>query len=274
MTRFAILIALMIAPLLAGCPATPEGPQVPGSRPFLPGADPNRPETNRYSLIIVLRMATIEVPVGMASGSEDIWSYVDEEPVAVGRSATLGRNGLRVGRGRGSSWEDVVKILKRLTGRSVQESQFVGLPGLPQHITLKEHQPFQTIFLSYGDQTLSGADYPPGDCLLSLACTLNEDDPSSLVVTGLPQIRSTSRRPQIVKNETGVAIVDNPVMFPFTPLTFQLSVPKSDFLVIGPGAEARRPSSVGHNFLVRQKEGMEFETVLIVMPEAIRRPER
>jgi hypothetical protein len=158
-----------------------------------------------------------------------------------------------------------------MTGRPIHESQFASQPGVPHHVILHEGRPIQTIFLSYSDRTLSGADYPPGDDLLSLSCTLSEDDPNSMVITGLPQIRSSQRRLQVVREGGTAMLVERPTMFPFSALTFQVPVSKGDFLVVGPGAESRRSSSVGNSFLVRQKEGMEFETVLIILPEVIRK---
>jgi hypothetical protein len=273
MIRFGILPALLAAATLAGCPGSQGNPHAPSGNPGAPGSDANGPAgPPRYIPITSLRMVTIEVPVGLASGSEEIWSYVDEEPVAIGRSAILGRNGFRIGLGRASNWDDVVKIMRRLTGRAVQESHINGIPGSPQQIILKERQPIQTIFLSNADRTLSGADYPPGDNLVSLMCTLNEDDPNSLILTGLPQVRSTYRKPEIIKEETGLVIVDRPTMFPFTGLTFQITVPKDNFILVGPGAESRRPSSLGHCFLVHQKDGVEFETLIVITPRIIRQP--
>ncbi len=254
------LTSSLSAPVLV--PVTPEAN----------GNSPTRPV--QYFFVTTLRMVVVQVPAGMISGSEDIWSYVDEEPVAAGRSAVLGRNGLRIGVGRRGGWDDVVKVLRKMTGRALSESSSASVPGSPQHIVLKEQQPAQTIFISNVDQTVSGSDYPAGDAVLSLACSLSEDDPNSMILTGLPQIRSTARRPQIIRDEAGLRMLDLPTMHPFTPLAFQMTIQRNDFLVIGPGVESRRKSSIGNIFMVRQKEGIEFETLLVIMPEVTRVTER
>ena len=67
-------------------------------------------------------------------------------------------------------------------------------------------------------------------------------------------------------------MVDRPDIFSLTPLTFQVSVPSKDFLVIGPGPECGRRSSVGHHFLVSDRDGVEFETLLVLKPEAFAAP--
>ena len=51
-------------------------------------------------------------------------------------------------------------------------------------------------------------------------------------------------------------------------------MPAKGFLVIGPGANARNPTSVGYHFLVKKRQGMEFETLLVLVPEVFAAPLR
>ena len=83
--------------LLASNPMTPEGQ-----------AD----ESRQVVLLVRMRLVSIEVPVGQASGSEEIWSYLDEEPVAADGNGVVGRNGFRVGRARRDAWPDLAETLK------------------------------------------------------------------------------------------------------------------------------------------------------------------
>jgi len=274
MMRFATLFVAILSGLLSGCepdqdealrPWIQQGPTVLGSTRPSDGRE-------RYFLLVRLRVASIEVPLGAASESEEIWSYLNEEPLGVARLTGLGRNGFRVGVGRGDSWLDLAKILKRLTGRRLTEATIMAVPGKPVPIVLKQLQGIQTIFTFYDDRTLSGADYPPGDNLLTICCTLNEDEPTEVLITGAPQIRSTERKTRIVKDPGGLMMVAKPDLYNFGPLTFQVSVPSKDFFVIGPGPESIRATSVAHHFLIRQTEGLEFETVLIIMPEVFLAP--
>jgi hypothetical protein len=220
-----------------------------------------------YTLLVRLRMASIEVPVGMASESEQVWSYLDEERIRPVGGAGLARNGLRVGAGRKSGWDDVSKALGRLTGRPVQESSVLAVPGSSTQIILKQDQPLQTIFTINPDRSVSGCDYPRGDCLLAMSFTLDPQDATSVVLTAMPQVRASKQEPQVVSNGGGLLIVSRSPVYPVESLTFQARVPSGDFVVIGPGAEARRPYTLGHQFLLKQREGLEFETVLVVVPE-------
>jgi len=262
----------------AASPAAPPGRLVPASptastAPGSPGAA-GKKNDEEFILLVKLGVGVIEAPVGTISSSEQAWSYLNEEPVAIGRSASLGRNGLRIGTGSRDNWPDLAKVLKRLTGRSLEQTMTMAYPGALIPIELKRNQPVQTIFTIYEDRTMGGQDYPPGDNLLTLSCTFDLDDPKTVLVTGLPQIRSTHRSPKIVHEMTSMILVEKPAFFSFSDLTFQLRVANNDFLVIGPGAQSRRPNSVGRHFLVKEKDGVEFESILILTPEIVAAPVR
>ena len=231
-------------------------------------------KSDAYRLIVTLKRATIAVPVGTASGSEEIWSYLDEEPVKATRSASLGRNGIRVGLGRGGSWPDLARIFQRMTGRSPVQSRVASTPGDPLPIVLKERQNVQTIFTFNDDRTLSGRDHPPGDNMFTVVCTLDRDDASRVLLTAAPQIRSSRKKTHFILGGAGPAVQATAHVFSFANLAFQLMVPKDGFVVIGPGAAARNPTTVGHHFLVKQKEGVPFETVLVIAPEVFAAPIR
>jgi hypothetical protein len=279
MKRYAFPLLLASAAMLAGCPgglSDPNAPPGASGMPKMPGRedadanDPTRPR--RVKLVVTIRLTTVEVPVGTASGSEDVWSYLDEEPIRAVRSASLGRNGLRVGLGRSGNWPDLVRVLKRMTGRSPKQQLVASVPGDPLPIVLKERQQTQTIFTFHDDRTLSGRDFPPGDYVLAVVCTLDEDDASRILMTAMPQIRSTRRQASFAIGKAGPAMIMRPQVFNFPSLTFQLGIPAKGFLVIGPGANARNPTSVGHHYLVKKREGMEFETLLVLHPEVLAAP--
>jgi len=240
-----------------------------------PGAqDPKKGDATQYVFLVRIKVVTIEVPVGTVSSSERIWNWLDEELVGADTLVNLGRNGLRMGVGRRDDWPAVAKMLKALTGRGLTQTLLMTTPSKPVSYVVKQRQGVQTIFLFYPDRTCSGADYPPGDNLLTMACTFDADEPQKLMMVGLPQIRATKRSPRIVKAKTGLSIVDQARLFSFDPLTFRLRFQGGDFLMIGPGARAGRPISVGHHFLIQKRKGVQFETVLILIPEVVAAPVR
>lgn len=250
--------------------APPQSPAPTATNPVLFGTADG--PSDSYIMLIRFRLISVEVPAGSVSGSEELWSYLDEEKIGLERSSLLGRNGLRLGLAKANQWPDVQKILARLTGRTLQETSGVSLPGQPYPLVLKQTQPIQTIFVSNQDRTLTGCDYPEGDNALALSCTLNQDDPRNIMITGVPQIRTTQRHMQVTNELGQVAMAYKPLIYSFSPLTFGMAMNSKDVLVIGPGSLSRQPYSLGRHFLVRQRDGVELETVLVLIPEVVAEP--
>jgi len=217
--------------------------------------------------VVEVRVIPVEVPVGIASGSEKLWSYLDEERSRAVRSATMAQNGVRLGVAAQGVWPDLAKVLQEMTGRKLVESVTVTSPGTPLKITLKPDQGKQTIFTIARDRTISGRDFPPGDNELILNFSINELDYSKLIVTGVPQIRAKERTSRVVDVPgMGPTIAIDTERFSLEACTFQLMLANSEILIVGPGAESRRPNSIGRHFLVHQKDGLECETVLVIVP--------
>jgi hypothetical protein len=85
-------------------------------------------------------------------------------------------------------------------------------------------------------------------------------------------VRSARRITKYVMSPVGPQMVNEPELFSLDDLSFRLLVPAKGFLVIGPGANARNPSTVGHHFLTRQREGVQYETLLVLTPEVVAAP--
>ncbi len=285
MKRCPIILLCIMA--LLGCEATVSPEADPEERPpkaasamerFLepasviaaePPDDPDTPADDGQTLYMVhLRVGTIEVPTGMASGSERLWSYLDEEPMAM-YSAVLGLNGFRIGVGRARSWDSFAAELQRMTARSFRTRAIQLFSNQPGAVAIKEGQPIQTIFTYFDDQTLTGADYPPGDNIITFAATVDRTNPDDVLLTALPQIRTKRKQSEFVVEDGVPSLATRPILMPFRPLTVQLRIPKDHFVVIGPGIMSRRPTSVAHHFLTFHRKGMEYETLLILHPQVV-----
>ncbi|MBN1553128.1 MAG: hypothetical protein JXA11_00160 [Phycisphaerae bacterium] len=267
---------LMTTLLAAGCeeapnqtggvsPTTRPTAPIPMDSPYIHEETAAKDKTPETIYLTRLQLVTIEVPRGIASRSEELWSHLDEEPVSL-QSRVLGMNGFRVGIGRKEDWDDIEKSLKRMTGQVFQSATIVIAPGRPAPLELQTDQPTRLLFTSREDQTLSGEHVPPGDYLLTILCTLNEDDPNKVLMTVVPQIRSSRRVPKLVHEHGVTTMVNEPVFLTLEPMAFQLTVKNNDFLVIGPGVLAQRPTSPGKAFLTKDRKGVSFETVILLRP--------
>jgi hypothetical protein len=245
------------------------------SRPIMPLDRPGQSVNEAdYYLVVQIRLGVVELPAGTISNSEEIWSYLDEEAIAANRWAGLDRNGLRAGVGRPDVWPDLERILKQMAGREVDYRTLATIPGQPATIVLKDQQGEQQIFTFYTDRTLSGSIYPPGDNILTLSCSLNPDDPTLIHVAVVPQIRGTAARVGVLGNPTGPALAPVKDIYSFEPLAFRAPVPAKGLLVVGPGQRCQDPYSLGHQFLTLQREGVRYETVLVMIPEVFAAPRR
>ena len=227
-----------------------------------------------YNVQLKLKLAAIEAPIGTISDSEELWSYLDEESIRPLGKAGLGRNGIRVGIGKIDTWDDLASILEDLTGRPFDEDIKFAELGKPLALRLKKDEPVKTVFVSFDDRSLSGKDYPPGDHVLAVSFSVDPDDRSQVMLTAVPQIHSSYRPLTYEKSPSGYAAVNKPTIFSLFPLAFQLRMPRRDFLLIGPTSEARRPTSAGNNLFVYTREGMQFETVYVLVPELVIQPAR
>ncbi|MEI7836685.1 MAG: hypothetical protein WCK05_09780, partial [Planctomycetota bacterium] len=176
MLRRIITICLLLAPVVwPGC--RPDGTPVdwkrpapgPTDRPIVPPSAPvtSRPaqpeELPQFRSVMALQIVRIELPIGTVNASEQMWNYLNEEPVAVNRSAELGRNGLRMGLGEGPAWGEVAGMLQKLTGRPLSPTRAFAWPGSVMDVVARKDRPAQSIFLFYSDKTRAGSDYSPGD---------------------------------------------------------------------------------------------------------------
>jgi hypothetical protein len=290
--RVLSLPALLAAVVLAGCQADPGTPSpadragaaagassagvgassgegvaaVPAGAEAQPGA------TTRVALAVRLSLSAVELPVGTISRSERIWSYLDEESIDLVHTGATARNGIRIGKGQAGTWGDLVRLIEQMTGRAVTASSMLSPPGRTVPVAAGSSARPQTMFVFRPDGTLHGSDFPPGDDIISIYCSLDEGDPSVVHVIGTPQVRTGKQGVRFVPSGGGVAMVGRPDYYPITDLTFSTTVPSGDFLVIAPGEWSSRQTSVGHHFLVRRRDGVEFELLLIIRVEALAAP--
>ncbi len=281
-TRWILVAGIVLASAgLAGCRpkveplrppmAPPEADGVP-LNPFDPGQKIDNAKD--FQLIIRFRLITVQVPLGAVSDSEELWSYVNEEPLGARVGAALANNGIRVGIGTENAWPDIAALLDRLTGKPLVRASMLAPPGATASILLKQNQGIQTIFMFRRDRTLVGNDYPPGDNMLMIIPNISLDDPSVVHLTGAPIIRSTRRVQRYVRTATGYTRTSKPFHFPLSDTQFQVKIPVGGFLLVGPGQGVRRASSPGNRFLVRTHKGLDFETIVVIAPEVFAAPVR
>jgi len=231
-----------------------------------------------FIILVRLRLMTIRVPIGSVSESEQLWSYLDEEPANARVGPSLSCNGIRIGVGRKEAWDNIIGILQRQTGQRRTRSVAQAPPGTPMPVIFKAARGTQTIFTYRRDNTLVGNDYPPGENVMMMAATVDYDDLDAVQLSGSLVVRSKRRSGNYIKKPGGYAFVSKNIHHRLVDMGFRFRIPRGDFLLIGPGQEVQRKSSPGRHFLVHEDRAVEFETVVIIAPEVfaapIRKPDR
>ena len=271
--RATILLAATVQVVLSGCQNKPE-PSFPtladGRKIFASSNSPGGTSGKTGAVFVVrLRMATIELPFGSVTNSQTVWSGLDEKPVHQTEPGILARNGIRMAVGGGEKWPQLAEALTELSGRPLPHQIMHTVPGRPFHIPLGRHPDGQTIFIRYPDGTLSGDDYPPSYNALAVLCTLDAARTSGMRITLVPQVHSLHREVHFRKGSKRFGVSKDQAIYGFPPLQCRTPVPANGFLLIGPGAGATQPTSVGHRFLCYQTDGIKFETVLVLMPQVL-----
>jgi hypothetical protein len=262
----------------AGCrPAEPLRralpPPVLGGAPLTPlERIPRNKDPRDFLLLARLQLTTVQLPLGSVSDSAELWSYVNEEPVAARIGSAIARNGIRVGLGRAHDWKDVERLLRRLAGHALGRGLVMPAPGVPMPWLLKGNQDWQTFFIYRPDRTLVGYDYEPGDNVLMLGAALDYDDLASVILMGAPVVRSASHRQQYTTEMDRYVLKTEPVHYVLPDMDFRFTVPAGGFVLIGPGPDVRRANSPGYRFLEQDRSGLKYEPILVVWPEAFFAP--
>jgi len=172
--------------------------------------------------------------------------------------------------GQKENLESVERILKSMMARKYSESILQTFNEKPGMIVLGRNMPGQTIFLYSENQTLTGNDYPPGDNLIKISAVTDSDHSDKSLLTITPEIRSIKTKLQVVREYGTTRIQEAPVLFPFASMRFQLKMTDGEFIIIGPGIESRRPTSLGHHFLTGTENNIEYEQLLVFHPQVVR----
>ncbi len=276
---------LLATGLLAGCqrslpppttqPATaPAQADVPfaNGAPMFPAGPEHAHPSGKFLLAVRLAMYRVELPIGSASRSERLWRYFDEEVTDSATISILQHNGLRVGRASIQGWPAVSRVLEEMTGTSPARSLMWAVPGHEEQITLKEHLDEQHLFIFDQMGCLSGQDYPPGDNILQITCTVNGLDPSEIVLHAVPAVLDERRVQRWELTDQGYQRTDRRQELPISAMEFTVRVPKGNYIVIGPGADVMRSTSPGHSLLISERGGLRFETLLVLVPEVFAAP--
>jgi hypothetical protein len=259
------LLSVALVSALAGCPPrNPLGPP-PTVRTVETTATPDA--ARRARAIVCVRVALVNLPAGAASDSQDIWARLREEVLGPDRQNLLKANGLRAGIAPGRNLVDLVGVLQGLTGRDILYATIPGISEDPRSLTLRGEEPPRTFFIIGQDGSARGVDYPAGEYLLTMAGRIDQNNPSHVLMTVMPQVRVAVGDTRVVRTEGRLTFQTYREVLGLEEGTVTVDMPVGDILVIGPGPQSHRPSSIAHSFLIGQINGIPYEIVILLVPQ-------
>ena len=231
-----------------------------GARPA-----PSAPSMRKVPLVR-LGATAVAFPAGTLTRALGVWSGLDARPWPPDVRALLTLNGVRVGLLKAADWPKLAKTFEGLGGKRLKSATLPAYPNAPVSVLLRRTDYHQTIFTFRPDGTMFGLDYPPGDMLMSVHCMSDPLDPNRLTVGVVPQIQSLRHTTRLTKTDGRYAALKRPTFHNMDLASWRVSVGAGDIIMIGPGAESTRESSLGRRLFFRDVDGTLFETVLLLSP--------
>jgi hypothetical protein len=271
-------ILLVPLVLLAGCPATTAPPPSPASSIIPPGefgpSSPAAPQTDVPAAphaesgptVVALDVYQLTVPYGAVSRSDEFWKRV-EENIDVGTYDLLLKNGVRVGIGDNKDWPYFKSLLDNYHSTAMTGSSSLSEKGNLE-LPLKTKIDYEDLFWFDTQDILYGRTFEHCDNLLTITFEPHPHSLDHVIVNVCPLIRGLRKRLEFTVLN-GERVVDFTDPEQLLDLHVEADVPPGHFLILGPTADARWPTSLGQAFFVKPGTAERLETTLILSPRTM-----
>jgi hypothetical protein len=216
--------------------------------------------------VINVTMYQLQMPFGANSRDDGFWKLVDEDVVDVPTNMNMNRNGLRVGRGRVSDWQDFLKVLDKESAMKLRETQYTAQPSFEDaQLDMSEILPEELLFI-YDEHGLTMRSFNDCQNFLSTAFQWAPREPRTIRLTFCPVVKAWRTR-------RDYSLTDNPPSQNYLErenyydLHWRADIKPGEFLVIGTSTETQDPNRIGSRFLTRDGPNQRFEEVLIFVGE-------
>lgn len=275
---FAALVAVGNC-LLIGCKSGGQG-QLPGLADlFRPASTTTAPAGNATAekppdqpspvlLQLSFEVLRTRVPRGTFSESGKIWNHLEEQILPAELTANLQRNGLRIARGRVTSWPPIKALLDAEKQVEAISNSMTLFNGLPLTVELDRQPHDQTLFLLRRDGSLGGVTLPASMNLLRIEYALSATRADAVLLDVMPEVR-------LDRAEANPNLwADRPVVAPsrvFRELAARLEVGPDEFVAVGPSPAAHRLHTMGSLLLCQEIDGQRHECMFFITPRVVRK---
>jgi hypothetical protein len=227
------------------------------------GTDPRDPRPGPGAIIRMV-VFTIDLPSGCVSDNKQFWKRVDEQAVGAANHDRLLRNGIRCG---------VVP-----PGESAYFSRFFD--SQPHQMTVARVESFSTqtlplqterhvdredLFVFTPDGRIEGRSFDRAANQLMMTFGFNPADSNVVRVSLCPQVRSERLHLEYsaLNQEFETPLKDIEHLYE---VGLTADVPDGSFLIVAPGLDADRNTSIGGRFLTVSDATQRSEQVILIVP--------
>ena len=210
----------------------------------------------------------LQVPFGTISRNTEFWRHVDENAVDVATYELLLKNGVRVGQAPVSEWEYFREILAQYPALTKQTS-LVAAEAKPVELPVRKDIVGQNLFYFDAKNRMQGQSFDACENVIALTFQQAPRKTSTMRVALCPVVRAQQKRLEWSprNNEIEISYTAPQRLYD---LNLRTDVPVDSFLIVAPSSEATWPTSIGNNFFITPGEAERMETVLLVVPAAMR----
>ncbi|MGE5611830.1 MAG: hypothetical protein ACM359_21460 [Bacillota bacterium] len=220
--------------------------------------------------VVNLTVYHLLVPAGTVSRNEAFWKHVDERAIDMLTYDVLYKNGLRVGRAPMADIEYFMEILERGPVEN-QPTLYAAAGAKYVEVMMKKDVAAQTIYDFDLRNVMTIRSYDLSDNVFCLDFQPAPRKAGSLRVSIVPMVRTQRKRLQAVGDfETQEFEYVSPEKR--FDLSLRTDIPQDGFLIIAPSPEAVSAMSLGYSFMVHDGGAEQLEDVLLLIPQAMRRP--
>lgn len=248
------LVYALLLILLAGCAESKGVRTTSWFDRFRRSTGPQGPD------VVQMEVALLERPAGDAYINRDLWSYADEQVVALESKAVLEDNGFRIGQIGGITPAELQTLL--LSERSCPK---------PRRIQLHADKPTQVVlgptttvcqFRLERDGLQVPISLEQAQCTLEVVPTLGSN--GRVQLRFLPQVQhgTAALLPRPAPDFSGWTFQQERPTERYPGLGWEVTLAPNEYVVIG--ARLDRPHSLGHQCFVRTDESAPVQRLLII----------
>jgi hypothetical protein len=262
-------VILLSAAVLCGCRAHPDSTTQPTTQQFTltanppVAADPRDPKPT-WQALIHLDIYQFDLPLGQISKNEVFWKQVDETRLGADLSHRLYDNGLRCGIVPKSQWSFFRDLVDDKTHPPVHQT-IDGFRSDAVQLQFSRQVDAEDIFFFNTAGEAEGHTYKKCVNVVALSFEPVPRQPGVVHIALCPTIKQQADRvvytPLDHEFESSYSKVDR-----LYEAALHADVPDDSFLIVSPGAQASRTTSIGGSFFIKNDTTEQFEEVLLIVP--------